>query len=302
MRIDIVGASGVIGTEIIKILNHHPELKVGLMCASSQREYYTTHHYIQPHSLVLSALPNSVAPQIEGELMARGCTIISNASYDRLQPDVPLIHPDVNMDALTDSKRICVPNCVSTGLAVALKSLICKGLRDVHVTSMQAISGAGYPGVASLDILSNIDPYIRGEEEKVESEPNKLLSANLSLSATCVRVPVEHGHLQSVSVRFDQPVEMEEIEAAWGAFYAIDYRKEDHFPQPKRHLKPMEVSIGRLRKCSNFDYKFVILSHNLIQGAAGASVKIAEKIYERRNTSKEKTHTLQKSREATHSC
>ena len=258
----------MVGRQIVKLVESHPFLQVGATPTRDQLVDY------EPEALVLSALSNEIAPQIEEKIIDKGGIVVSNASYDRSH----LILPGINFDEIGDQpKRISVPNCVTCGLTMALKPLVdVFGVEAVHVTSLQAISGAGYPGVASLDILSNVIPFIENEEEKIESEPLKLLNETFPISATAMRVPVEHGHLVSVSVKLRKSINGAQLVKEWNAFPHTIYSERGDYPQPKRDLTETKVSIGRLRKCPNFDYKFVILSHNLIQGAAHASVQIAE--------------------------
>ncbi len=224
---------------------------------------------------------------------------------------VPLLVPEVNAAHMPLVKQqpykggaiITNPNCSTTSLVMALKPLLDKfGLREVFVVTMQALSGAGYPGVAGLDILDNVIPYIGGEEEKVEAEPKKILGTlqngvienlELPISAHCNRVAVFDGHTECVSVRLAKNTSESEIIDAWQSFAAepqhlqlpmapekpIRYFSEESFPQPRLHRdldKGMTVSIGRLRRCPLLNYKFVLLSHNTIRGAAGGAILNAE--------------------------
>jgi aspartate-semialdehyde dehydrogenase len=263
--------------------------------------------------LVFSGLDSSVAGGIETAFANNGYTVVSNSSNHRQDADVPLMIPEVNQDHLEVVKRqksypgmiITNPNCSTIGLTLALKPL-CDlfGVEQVNVVTMQAISGAGYPGIASLDILDNVIPYIAKEEEKLEQEPLKILGkltekgfepATIKLSAQCNRVPVSCGHLECVSLKLKRKASKEEIINAWRSFKGvpqiaqlpsapeqpIHYFEQDNYPQPKLHRdldKGMAVSIGRLRECPLLDYKFVLLSHNTIRGAAGGSILIAEEM------------------------
>ncbi len=226
-----------------------------------------------------------------------------------MEPDVPLIVPEINADHLaalaTQRERrgwpgaiVTNPNCSTIGLTLTLAPLRRFGLRRVIVTTFQAASGAGYPGVASLDLIDNVVPYIGGEEEKIETETRKILGDWVGesvapeaarISATCARVPVRDGHLEAVSVEFAQRPGPAEIIAAWRDFAgepqrlglpsapqpAIVYREEPDRPQPiadRLTGDGMAVTVGRLRPCDALDYKFVALSHNTIRGAAGAAL------------------------------
>lgn len=228
-----------------------------------------------------------------------------------MAPEVPLLIPEVNPDhieILQDRKPgegfiVANPNCSTTGLVLALTPLERRfGVRRVSVTTLQAISGAGYPGVPALDIAGNVMPNIPGEEEKLESEPLKILgtrvgsairSAPLTISAQANRVPVVDGHLLSVSVELNQPAEAEDLIETWTGFGSslaeldlpsapaqpIHCSLDETFPQPRIHSllgRGMEVGIGRLRKCPVLGFRFVALVHNTIRGAAGGAILNAE--------------------------
>ncbi|MCF7806615.1 MAG: aspartate-semialdehyde dehydrogenase [Simkaniaceae bacterium] len=301
---------------MIALLKEHPRFYVKQVCAREERVgsecigiglLFESIQSVADESLVLSALPNRAAQYIEPMLAEKGCLVISNAQCHRMQEGVPLVLPDVNPEALLDITRgiVCVPNCVVAGLTVALKPLHDHfGIDAVHVTTLQAISGAGYPGVASLDILGNVIPHIQGEEEKIEMEPLKILKTSFPISATAMRVPVKHGHMASVALKLKRSVSLDAIIHAWNSYKGfsqqlfsapknpIRYLQGVDDPQPQRHVeldRGMRVSIGRLRKCSNFDCKFILLSHNLIQGAAGTSVLIAEALMSMRREYAENT-------------
>jgi aspartate-semialdehyde dehydrogenase len=231
-----------------------------------------------------------------------------------MAPDVPILLPDINADhiGLVDVQRrnrgwtsgalITMSNCTSVPVIVSLAPLLQFGIKQVNVVSMQAISGAGYPGVASLDILDNVVPYVGGEEDKVETEPRKILG-NLSdgqiemlgatISAACNRVPVLDAHLACISVSFERKPSLQEIQAAWAAYQphamarslpsvpdpVITYTDSLDRPQPRRDREAgrgMTTTIGRLREDPILDYKFVALSHNTIRGAAGGAILNAE--------------------------
>jgi aspartate-semialdehyde dehydrogenase len=264
--------------------------------------------------LVFSGLDASVAGEIETAFAAAGHIIVSNSRNHRMDPTVPLLIPEVNADhlALLDAQGVAHgwpgrivtnPNCAVVVLAMALAPLRQFGLKSALVTTLQAISGAGYPGVASWDILANVIPYIGGgEEEKVETEAKKILGTlvngsvdfhAVTVSATTTRVPVHNGHTASVSVGLDQQPTAEDVIAGWRAFSGrpqtlelpsapprpIVYLTELNRPQPTLDVNRdggMTVSVGRLRPCPVLDYKFVALGHNTIRGAAGAAILNAE--------------------------
>ena len=204
---------------------------------------------------------------------------------------------DVNGEKIAKGP-ICVPNCNVAGISLALRPLTqAFGVTKLQVTTLQALSGAGYPGVASLDAMANVIPFIEGEEDKIEKEPNLLLESYqgfpIQISATATRVPVINGHMAVVSMELKKKGSFEQIIEAWQNYRGLSqklnlgfkakspilYLDEAHFPQPRLHIERengMQVVIGRLRPCSHFDWKFVMVSNNLILGAAGSSIQIAE--------------------------
>jgi aspartate-semialdehyde dehydrogenase len=264
--------------------------------------------------LVFSGLDSSVAGEIEAQFAEAGHIIVSNSRNYRMDATVPLLIPEVNAEhlALLDQQRrahgwkgsiVTNPNCAVVVMAMALAPLRQFGLKTALITTMQAISGAGYPGVASWDILGNVIPHIGGgEEEKVETEAKKILGSlngdgvdfhGVTVSATTTRVPVHNGHTGSISVGLEQKPDMEAIIGAWRGFRGrpqalqlpsappcpIVYRDEINRPQPALDVDRdggMTVSIGRLRPCPVLDYKFVALGHNTIRGAAGVAILNAE--------------------------
>jgi aspartate-semialdehyde dehydrogenase len=266
-----------------------------------------------PH-LLFASLDGKVAGEVEGAFARAGHAVVSNSSHYRMEPDVPLVIPEVNPEqlGLVRAQRrergwngmiVTNPNCTTVGLAMSLAPLHrAFGLEKVLMTSMQAVSGAGYPGVPTLDIIGNVIPYIGGEEEKVERETQKLLGdqadgrfrpANFAVSAQCNRVMVEDGHTETVSIALRRPASRDELLAAWREFRpspevqrlpsapgrAIVVRDEADRPQPKFDVnaeRGMAAVVGRLRRCPVLDYKFVVLSHNTIRGAAGAALLNAE--------------------------
>lgn len=263
--------------------------------------------------LVFSSMDANVATEIEQEFAAAGHIVVSNSKNFRMYDDVPLLVPEVNADhlALITAQRaargwqgaiVTNPNCVAVPLAMALAPFKPYGIEKVFTTSLQAVSGAGYPGVASMDILGNVVPYIGGEEPKVEEEPLKILGdltggkvefLPATISAHCNRVPVVDGHTLTVSVQLREKVNKAELLEKIRAFRGLPqernlpsappvpllYLEEDNRPQPRRDIDRdggMTVTMGRLRECPLFDWKFVCLGHNTVRGAAGAAILNAE--------------------------
>jgi len=263
--------------------------------------------------LVFSSMDASVATEIERAFAESGRAIVSNSRNHRMEADVPLLVPEANADhlGLVETQRkvrgwpgmiVTNPNCSTITLVMALAPLKQFGVKKVVVTTMQAVSGAGYPGVASLDILGNVVPFIGGEEPKMESETQKILGdfaetkivpLPAKVSAACNRVPVIDGHTICVSVEFEKKPSEQELIAAWNGFRGVPqqknlpsapaqpviYMEQPDRPQPRRDVERengMAVFVGRLRKCPVFDYKFVAMGHNTVRGAAGAAVLNAE--------------------------
>lgn len=339
-RVGILGATGAVGQRFIALLADHPWFEITALAASERsaglpyREACTwrvtadcppavADMIVQPCKpgldceIVFSALPGETARPIEEEIAAAGYGVLSNASAHRMDPDVPLLIPEVNPDHLRlvpvqQRKRgwgkgfiVTDPNCSTVGLTMALKPLQdAFGVRRVIVTTMQALSGAGYPGVPSLDSLDNVIPYIGGEEEKMVREPRKLLGtltsdgeeiipAEIAISPACNRVSTRDGHLETVSVELARKPSIAEIVAAFRSFESLPFklgcpsaveptlivREEPDRPQTVRDRDAghgMAVTIGRVRPCEVFDVKFVVLSHNTIRGAAGGAILNAE--------------------------
>jgi aspartate-semialdehyde dehydrogenase len=263
--------------------------------------------------LLFSAMDASVATEIERAFAQAGHVVVSNSRNHRMERDVPLLVPEINPDHLRlipeqqgargwTGRIVTNPNCSTIVLVMALAPLKQFGIRRVMVTTMQAISGAGYPGVASMDINANVIPIIGGEEEKMERETQKILGEftgahvqplAAKVSAQCNRVPVVDGHTIAVSVEFEEKPSEAEVIAAMRGWRGIPQRKglpsappcpviymqEHDRPQPRRDVERengMAVFIGRLRKCPVLDYKFIALGHNTVRGAAGAAVLNAE--------------------------
>jgi len=330
----ILGATGSVGQKFVELLCAHPWFEIKSLTASANsagKKYGTlvplkipSSEYIKLSDMevvrtipdlqcrvVFSALDAKVAGEIENNFASAGYIVISNARNHRFDPDVPLLIPEVNHEHLqiTASQSwsggmiITNPNCSTTGLALALKPLYDSfGIAAVNVVTMQAISGAGYPGLSAMDISGNVIPHIGGEEEKMETEPlkilgkfadNRIIPADFKISASCNRVPVIDGHTESVSVSLKNSATSEELIRVWRNYTSlpqelnlpsapgqpIHYFHEPDLPQPRlqRNLENgMVVSIGRLRKCSVLDYKFTLLVHNTIRGAAGGAILNAE--------------------------
>ena len=264
--------------------------------------------------VIFAALDAGIARDLEPQFAAAGCAVVSNSSAFRMHENVPLVVPEVNASHTALIEKQCWrrqsggyivtnPNCSAIGLVVALAPLHQKfGIESLFVTTMQAVSGAGYPGVASLDILGNVIPYIAKEEEKMEEETRKLLGqltgervepATFPMTAHCNRVAVEDGHTESVSVKLKRKAGADELIAAFNEFRStpqelklplapaqpIFYDAAPDRPQPRFDVdrgNGMTVSVGRLRPCGVLDYKFTVLSHNTIRGAAGAAILNAE--------------------------
>lgn len=339
-QIGVLGATGAVGQKFIRLLNNHPWFKIKALGASERsadKPYAEAVHWIEkieiPDSVsgikvtecdpeffksvdfVFSGLDSSVATDIEKNFAEAGIPVISNAKNYRMHDQVPLLIPEVNPDHTELIKKqkftddgsgwiITNPNCVSIPLAMSLKPLYDSfGIESLVVTSMQSVSGAGYPGVPSMDILTNIVPYIGGEEDKVQTESKKLLGqlgsdsitfADMDIQATAVRVPTIDGHLLSVSVKFQDPPsdirEVQEVYRKWKNPVAeydlpsspdnpIRLYDEDRYPQPRLHAdreNGMQTAIGRLRKGTVMDIGYVTMAHNTIRGAAGGAVLNAE--------------------------
>jgi len=335
--VGVLGATGAVGQKFIRLLEDHPWFEVTAVAASERtagRLYGEVVSWKQntpiPHAvrqlrvlpcspgmdcrIVFSGLDASVAGPIEEEFARAGCVVLSNSRNHRLEADVPLVIPEVNPDHLAlipiqrsnrGSKGYIVTNsnCSTMFLAMALAPLHREyTVEKVLVTTMQAISGAGYPGVPSLDILGNVIPFIGGEEEKMEVETRKILGrfngssvdfADFAVSAQCNRVPVEDGHTESVSVRLRSRTTAGEMVELMKQYSGPPQRlglpsaperplvvmEAQDRPQPRfdvNHSKGMATLIGRIRECSVLDFKFTILGHNTVRGAAGASILNAE--------------------------
>jgi aspartate-semialdehyde dehydrogenase len=338
--VGILGATGMVGQEFVSFLRDHPWFDLTWLGASDRsagKPYHEattwrlggeTPAYVRDivvsdskpvhgtkHApkLVFSAMDASVATEIEQAFASAGHIIVSNSRNHRMDADVPLLVPEINADhlgliAIQQKERgwkgqiVTNPNCSTVVLVMALAALKPFGIKRVIVTTMQAISGAGYPGVASMDINANVVPFIGGEEEKMQQETQKILGdftgaavepLTAKVSAHCNRVPVVDGHTITVSIELEKKPSESEVLVAWRAWRGEPQRKglpsappcpviymhEKDRPQPRRDVERengMAVFVGRLRKCPVLDYKFVALGHNTVRGAAGAAVLNAE--------------------------
>jgi len=344
-NVGILGATGAVGQRFIQLLADHPWFQITWLAASDRSAGKTyaeacqwkldtpvpariakmVLHANTPEAagvelprIIFSSVDAPIARDLEPKFAAAGCAVISNSSAFRMAPDVPLVVPEVNADHLEMIEQqatrkvsggylVTNPNCCAIGLVLPLATLQARfGIEKLFVSTMQAVSGAGYPGVASLDILGNVIPYIKNEEEKLQEEVAKLLGAAgggsfqpapLSLSAHCNRVAVIDGHTECVSIKLRKPATHAQILAAWAEFQPlhgkgldglhlpsapvspVEYAPEETRPQPRLDLmrgNGMATTVGRLRPCSLFDWKFTLLSHNTIRGAAGAAILNAE--------------------------
>ena len=335
--VGVLGATGIVGQRFLQMLERHPWFEVSWVAASERSEgrpYAEAVRWrlktpIPPRiaelavspakpegapRIVFAALDAGIAADLEPRFAAAGHAVITNSSALRMQKDVPLVIPEVNAGHLKvlecQSWRrqsggfvVTNPNCSAIGLVLALAPLEQQfGLEKVMAVTMQAVSGAGYPGVASLDILGNVIPYIAKEEQKMEEETRKLLGqvrdghielAECAVSGQCNRVAVEDGHTESVSVKLKKKAGAEEIIGAWKQFRSlpqqlrlpsapeqpVEYFAAADRPQPRFDVDRgagMTACVGRLRPCSVLDWKFTVLSHNTIRGAAGAALLNAE--------------------------
>jgi aspartate-semialdehyde dehydrogenase len=340
LPVGILGATGMVGQRFIQLLENHPWFQVAWLAASdrssgkaygeaakwrldtplpdriAQMIVKPAEHYGAP-KVIFAALDAAIAREMEPAFANAGCAVISNSSAYRMAANVPLVIPEINAEHLhlieeQPSRRdsggymVTNPNCSTIGLVMALKPIEERfGIEQIIVTTMQAVSGAGYPGVPSMDILGNVVPYIGSEEEKMEAEALKLLGKltghvveplHAMVSASCNRVAVEDGHTESVSIKLGnklgRPATREDLLAAWAEFrplagqglptapdHPIEWVPQNDRPQPRldrNRGNGMAVTVGRLRPCPVLDWKFTVLSHNTIRGAAGAAILNAE--------------------------
>ncbi len=333
-RVAVVGATGMMGEKFVERLSGHPWFKVAAVAGSEKTIGKTYAEALGPRGgelpesvrslevvspslkgfdadIVFSALPSDVAGPIEEELARAGYPVFTNASSHRMDEDVPLLIPEVNVEhtLLIERQRrgrkwdgliVANPNCTTTILTLSLKPVYDEfGLETVVVSSMQAVSGAGYPGVSSLDILDNVIPYIPQEEEKVERETRKILGgasgpADVRVSASCHRVPTMHGHMEAVFVKTKSQAEPARVVEAMKDFRSTPQRlrlpsapekpilvsPEKDRPQTRLDVDNgggMAVSVGRVRVDSVLQgVKYLVLGHNLVRGGAGCSILNAE--------------------------
>ena len=320
--VGILGATGLVGQHLAARLAAHPWFRLTWIAASERsvgRAYRDVPWRLETErprvfddlrlelpnpghapALIFSALDAAAALEIEPAFARAGHTVISNASAHRMRDDVPLIVPEINAGAIDGIERqswpgaiITNPNCSTIFLSLALAPLVPFGIEAVTVTTLQALSGAGHPGVASLDAIGNVIPFIGGEEEKIEWETLKILGARFPISAQTTRVPVAHGHTELVGVSLAEKVSAADLRHAWAQFHGRDdvtalpsaprqpvqFVVGDDRPQPRLDLNRangMAVAVGRLRPCHVLDWRFTVLGHNLVRGAAGAALLNAE--------------------------
>lgn len=340
--VSILGATGTVGQKFVRLLAAHPWFEIASVAASAQsvgkrygdivrwRELTALPERVAamtvqaaepgiPGRIAFSAIEADIAGQVEQAFARAGTYVVTNTKTHRMEPDVPLLVPEVNpghLDLLPRQERergwsggiVANPNCSTAGLVLGLAPLHqAFGIEKIFVATMQAVSGAGYPGVASLDALGNVIPYIGGEEEKLEQETAKILGsfaagavqpAAIVTSAHTNRVPVIDGHLEVVSLGFRRRVTPEEAIAALEAFRApvdvaslpstparpVEYDARPDRPQSRLDLDRgagMTVTVGRLRPCPLLDLRLVLLSHNTVRGAAGAAIQNAELLVQR---------------------
>jgi len=335
--VGILGATGMVGQRFIQLLENHPWFEISWLAASERSEnkpYAEAAKWrmrtpipaniakmvLSPATpdnaprVIFAALDAAFAREIEPKFADAGCAVVSNSSAFRMQQDVPLVIPEVNGDhlALIEHQAwrkksggyiVTNPNCSAIGLVLALHPIHrAFGIEKIFVVTMQAVSGAGYPGVASLDIIGNVIPFISNEEPKMEEESRKLLGtlnsvsihdAPFVISAHCNRVAVEDGHTESVSIQLKKKASAEDILQVWREYRSepqklqlplapaepVIYYEAPDRPQPRFDVDRgagMTACVGRLRPCSIFDWKFTVLSHNTVRGAAGAAILNAE--------------------------
>lgn len=335
VKVGVLGATGAVGQRFVQLLAEHPWFELAALAASGRStgkryvdvanwrldtpipenimdfEVLPTEPKCVDVDVVFSALPTSIAKEVEPEFAEVGAVVASNAGSFRMEDDVPLMIPEVNPDHLglikiQQDRRgwggciITNPNCSVIAMALSLKPLMKFGIEKVHVATMQAVSGAGYDGVSSMSILDNIIPYIENEEEKMESESQKILgefdgtrvkNADFTVSASCHRVPVLDGHTEAIWVTMRDDPTIEDVRDAFRTFKCdevqglptapekpIIVHDADDRPQPRLDRNAgsgMSVSVGRIREYAD-GVKYIAMGHNTIRGAAGASVLNAE--------------------------
>ncbi|KAA3615282.1 MAG: aspartate-semialdehyde dehydrogenase [Calditrichaeota bacterium] len=323
----VLGSTGMVGQVFLSMLANHPWFELTIILASDQRtgkQYSQSATWLLPQpipeniatftfakfdidylksqgvQIIFSALPADIAKKSEAELRDAGFWVFSNASAFRYEENVPILIPEVNPEALKSIESQGYPekgfiitnsNCTTAGLAVALAPLRQFQIKKIFVSTYQAISGAGYPGLSALDIIGNAIPFIGGEEEKVILESKQILGIDAEVYPSCVRIPVKFGHLESVLLDFANPVSTEDILQAWKNFglnkpplpnaphAPVVYDPAPDFPQPKIAFNGdptgMQVFTGRLRQQHTM-FGFFLLANNIVRGAAGGSIINAE--------------------------
>jgi len=335
--VGVLGATGAVGQKFVKLLEDHPWFELTELAASDRsagkpygeattwRQYTAVperlkNKLVKPCEpkldcrVVFSGLDSSVAGEVEEDFARAGYIVLSNSKNHRMDPDVPLLVPEINHDHLkllkTQRERrawsgaiVTNPNCSTVGLVMALAPIDrAFGVKRVIVVTMQALSGAGYPGHSAIDMLGNVIPFIGSEEDKVETEPRKIMGtldgdsvrfAECKISAHTNRVFVEDGHMECVSVELEKKASIDEVARALDHFSGLPQELKLPFaperpvivlserdrPQPRFDRDRgdgMSAVVGRLRECPVFDIRFVVLSHNTIRGAAGAAILNAE--------------------------
>jgi aspartate-semialdehyde dehydrogenase len=330
----ILGATGSVGQKFIQLLINHPWFEIKELAASETSagkkykdavEWFVSDEIPEQVAnievkkcepdldckVAFSGLDSNIAGEVETAFANKGYKVISNSRNHRMDEDVPLLIPEINPDHIELIKKqkygdgfiVTNPNCSTIGMTLALKPIIDDfGISDINVVTMQAISGAGNPKKVELNIDDNVIPWIKGEEEKMETEPLKIFGTlnnekihfnEMNISAQCNRVNVTDGHLEAVQIRLKKQVDKKDIIDSWNNFSSepqklelptapkkpIHYFDEDAFPQPKIHRNienGMAAATGRLRPDKFFDFKFVVLSHNTVRGAAGGAILCAE--------------------------
>ena len=336
IEVGILGATGMVGQHFVRFLQGHPWFELTWLGASDRSAGKKYKEACQWHlggvtpegvadivveecrpgnapKILFSATDASVATEIERAFAQAGHIVVSNSRNHRMEPDVPLLVPEINPDHLKlipvqqknrgwSGQIVTNPNCSTVVLTMGLAALKPYGITRVIATTLQAISGAGYPGVPSMDINANVIPFIGGEEEKMQQETQKILGSMngqkivplaAKVSAHCNRVPVVDGHTVTISVELSAKPSEAELLAAFDAYTSVPqqrklpsapprpviYMPEQNRPQPRKDVereRGMAVFIGRLRACPALDYKFIALGHNTVRGAAGAAVLNAE--------------------------
>ena len=332
IEVSVLGATGMVGQRFVQLLSHHPDFKIVALFASERRKgarYADSVNWLVssevpadvgdirlgavgdsvPTKIVFSALPSDIAKDVEEELAMEGHYVFSNASSHRYDPFVPIMVPEVNeshFEAVKYQKGkgfiITNPNCSTAGIVIPLKAVKDKfGIKKILVFTMQAISGAGYPGVPALSIYDNVIPFIEKEEEKIKTETRKILGdfigkfidADFQVDARCNRVAVRDGHTEELFIETEENADIEDIKKVLTEFSArpqklrlhtapipvIRLTNDPYRPQPildRNSGKGMAITVGNVRKSEMFTFTMTLLSHNTIRGAAGGSVLNAE--------------------------